>query len=181
MNLPLFKYHPDPIKTGVIKESNNVCVCCRKNRGYIYTGPVYTKESLEERICPWCIADGSAHEKFKAEYIDVEAIGNYGRWSKVPLEEIEEIAFKTPGFRGWQQEKWWTHCGEGAEFLGYAGKKEIEKLGLGFIESIQSEAGLIDEKEWNLYLNALNKEKGPTAYVFRCKKCKKLGGYSDSP
>lgn len=181
MSLPFFKYHPDPIKTGAIKKSPKICMCCRKKRGYLYIGPVYSEEPLKKGLCPWCISDGSAHKKFKAEYTDVEAIGNYGRWSKIPQEAIEEIAFKTPGFIGWQQEKWWTHCGEGAEFIGYAGKKEIEKLGLDFINSIRSDSELIGIDEWNSYLNSLDKEKGPTVYVFRCRKCKKFGGYSDSP
>jgi len=25
---------------------------------------------------------------------------------------VEEVAYRTPGFSGWQQERWWTHCRE---------------------------------------------------------------------
>ncbi|WP_199753281.1 CbrC family protein [Actinoplanes sp. ATCC 53533] len=36
----------------------------------------------------------------------------------VPAHVIEEITRRAPGFRGWQQESWLYHCGDGAAFLG---------------------------------------------------------------
>ena len=79
MELPDFKYHPNPIATGSIVPSVEVCPVCRESRGYAYDGiPYGTKEV--EHICPWCIADGSAHEKFEVEFTDPENIGGYGRW-----------------------------------------------------------------------------------------------------
>ena len=44
---------------------------CGESRGFIYSGPVYGQEELDSSICPWCIADGSAAEKFDAEFTDV--------------------------------------------------------------------------------------------------------------
>src|SRR4051794_16064897 len=70
MSLPTFKYHPDPIATGSVEPSDTQCDCCGKQRGYIYVGPVFSVEGLYEYICPWCIADGSAHTKFDAEFTD---------------------------------------------------------------------------------------------------------------
>ena len=32
-------------------------------------------------------------------------------------EIVAEVAYRTPGFTGWQQERWFTHCAAG-EFLG---------------------------------------------------------------
>jgi uncharacterized protein len=116
-SLPTFRYHPDPIATGSIVESEYDCVCCGQRRGYIYTGPVYAIEEHVEDICPWCIASGDAHAKLDADFTDTVAIGG-GAWDEVPAAVIEEIAFRTPGFAGWQQERWWTHCGDGAEFIG---------------------------------------------------------------
>jgi uncharacterized protein CbrC (UPF0167 family) len=58
MKLPEFKYHIDPIGNNVIEESDKECVCCGEKRGYIYTGPVYAIDDLNEQICPWCIASG---------------------------------------------------------------------------------------------------------------------------
>jgi len=178
MDIPKFKYHPDPIKSGSIIASDTECECCKKKRGYIYKGSPYAEEELEDCICPWCISDGSAHDQFDAEFTDYDGIGDYGTWDDIPEEVKEEIAFRTPGFVGWQQERWWTHCGDGAEFLEPAGKEEVLNYDHSIIEVLQEDCGL-SGKEWDNYLNALHKESGPTAYIFRCRHCGKYGGYSD--
>jgi uncharacterized protein len=179
MTLPTFKYHPDPVATGSVVESVVECICCERSRGYIYTGPVYAEEEYQDRICPWCISDGSAQEKFDASFNDDAGIGGYGEWDEVPDEVIEEVAFRTPGFTGWQQEQWWTHCGNAAQFLGRAGKTELITLGPDAIRAIQSSAGMSDGPDWDHFLNALEKDDSPTAYIFRCSKCGQLGGYTD--
>ena len=84
MVLPTFRYHPDPLSTGSIEESENTCGCCGESRGYIYTGPVYTAEELHAPICPWCIASGAAHARFNAEFVDAAAVGDHGSWAEVP-------------------------------------------------------------------------------------------------
>jgi uncharacterized protein CbrC (UPF0167 family) len=179
MNLPQFKYHPDPLATGSVERSDATCVCCGQKRGFIYTGPVYAEEELYDRICPWCIADGSAQAKLGAEFTDAAGVGGCP-WDEVPGEVVAEVAYRTPGFCGWQQERWWTHCGDAAEFLGLAGGKEVEAYGPELIESLRDDAGLTEnDEEWNRYYRALDKEGSPTAYVFRCRHCGRLGGYSD--
>ena len=102
MTLPSFKYHPDPISTGSVVKSRTECVCCGQVRGYIYVGPVYAEEEYDECICPWCIADGSAHKKLDAEFTDEDGIGNYGEWGKVNKRVREEVVYRTPGFDSWQ-------------------------------------------------------------------------------
>jgi uncharacterized protein CbrC (UPF0167 family) len=47
------------------------------------------------------------------------------------------------------------------------------------VEVIRRESGFENE-EWSGYFDALDKNHGPTAYIFRCRHCGKLGGYSDS-
>ena len=106
MTLPLFRYHPDPIATGNIIKSDIECCCCGKARGFIYTGPVYAIKEYNKHICPWCIADGLAHIKLDASFNDEIGIGGGGIWDKVPEEVIDEVAYRTPGFSGWQQEQW---------------------------------------------------------------------------
>lgn len=81
MALPKFKYHPDPVGTGSIVESDVECCCCGKTRGYIYVGPVYAEEEYEECICPWCIADGSARKKLDARFTDEALVGGGGEWT----------------------------------------------------------------------------------------------------
>jgi uncharacterized protein CbrC (UPF0167 family) len=179
MVIPTFRYHPDPLATGSIVQSGETCVCCGSARGYIYTGPVYAIEEYDNCICPWCISDGSAHEKLDASFTDEEGIGGGGMWDDVPREVLEEVAYRTPGFSGWQQEQWWTHCGEAGQFLGCAGRKELEALGSEAIAAIQGSTGLDDGPEWDRFFAALGKDGSPTAYVFRCPGCEKLGGYAD--
>jgi uncharacterized protein CbrC (UPF0167 family) len=179
LTLPTFKYHPDPLATASVVKSDADCVCCGKARGYIYTGPVYAVEEYDRCICPWCIADGSAHEKLEASFTDEAGIGGGGMWDEVPEEVIEEVAYRTPGFSGWQQEQWWTHCGDAAQFIGRAGGKELQALGRQAIEAIQEFADLSDGPEWDRFFAALDKDGSSTAYLFRCGKCGQLGGYQD--
>jgi uncharacterized protein len=115
--LPDFPYHPDPVATGAVAESDAVCVCCRRARGLLYTGPVYAPADLSEALCPWCIADGAAAARFDASFSDVPELPD-----DVPAETIAHVLRRTPGFRGWQQERWLFHCGDGAAFLGTAGE-----------------------------------------------------------
>jgi hypothetical protein len=55
------------------------------------------------------------------EFTDTEGVGGGGFWDPVPTDVVETIAYRTPGFNGWQQEQWWTHCHHAAEFIGRAG------------------------------------------------------------
>jgi uncharacterized protein CbrC (UPF0167 family) len=179
MTLPQFKYHPDPIGTGHVIESDTECACCGQARGFVYVGPVYAIEEYRDCICPWCIADGSAHEAFDATFTDEDGIGGAGEWDDVPPTVVEEVACRTPGFSGWQQEQWWTHCGDAAQFIGRAGRKELELLGPEAIRAIQKSTGLRDGAKWDHFFSALDKDGSPTAYMFRCIHCSKLGGYQD--
>jgi uncharacterized protein len=179
MTLPTFKYHPDPVATGNVVESDTECVCCGKSQGFIYTGPVYARGEYDQSICPWCIAGGLAHKKFGASFTDDAGIGGGGMWDEAPEAAIEEVAHRTPGFSGWQQEQWWTHCGDAAQFIGRAGRDELKALGPQAIAAIQDSAGMSDGPDWDQFLAALDKEGSPTAYMFRCTKCGQLGGYQD--
>jgi uncharacterized protein CbrC (UPF0167 family) len=176
--LPSFRYHPDVVASGSVVPSENTCVCCEQARGYIYTGPVYAETDHVDDICPWCIADGSAHDQLDAEFVDQAAVGDFGTWDDVPTSVSEEVAYRTPGFTGWQTERWFTCCGDAAAFIGRAGHKELLTFGQTLIESLREELGW-DGEEWAEYFRALSKDDQPTAYVFRCLHCQKLGGYSD--
>lgn len=176
--LPHFKYHPDPLATGCVAASDTVCACCGQARGYIYTGPVYAVEDYDDCICPWCIADGSAHEKLDADFTDTEGIGGYGDWDAVSAAVVDEVAYRTPGFNGWQQEQWWTHCGDAAQFMGRAGRAEVEQAGPQAVAAIRENAGL-DGPAWERFFAGFEKHGSPTAYLFRCGQCGQWGGYQD--
>src|SRR5215216_1898862 len=129
--LPIFVYHPDPLDTGSVVESDDVCLVCGRMRGYLYEGPVYGyREKVGEisnNICPWCIADGSAHRLYDAEFTDDVGRVPFGEYEPIPHEVSEQIRFRTPGYTSWQSEYWWAHCGDGAMFLGHAGTKELKE------------------------------------------------------
>lgn len=141
-------------------------------------GPVYAQEELDEQICPWCIADGTAARKYDATFKDEEGIGTCGDGQPVPEYVIEEVARRTPGFSGWQQEQWWSHCGDAGAFLGAAGYEELKTLGEDAILSIRESTGLPLGQVWEEFFQALDKDGVPTAYVFRCTKCGAVGGKS---
>jgi uncharacterized protein len=177
-DLPKFRYHPDPLSTGSIVPSDAICRACGQSRGYIYAGPVYAQEDLQDSLCPWCIADGAAAARFDAEFIDAAGVGDHGSWDPVSPEIVDTVSRRTPGFSGWQQESWWTHCGDAAAFLGPAGYPDLIQRWPSALPTIRAQLRM-SEDQWREYLEAMNRDSGPTAYVFQCLHCGQLGGYSD--
>ena len=177
MDLPKFTYHPDPLLSGSIEKSDAVCRCCKKARGYIYTGPAYCEEDLENALCPWCIADGSAHKKFDASFTD-EAVFPDG----IPKKIIDEVVNRTPGFSSWQQGQWLTCCNDACEFVEPAGQAEIQArhpMAEGqLITYIVQELGISGGAAHQTY-RALSRDAGPTAYFFKCRHCGNEPAYID--
>jgi len=177
--LPAFKYHPDPLSTGSIKqEADRPCLGCNRIRGYIYTGPVYTEKPfiLDESLCPWCIADGTAAKRFGATFNDA------GPMEDVSAEVMAEIEERTPGFSSWQQEGWLSCCGDAAAFLGPAGAVELrEQLpqAIAAVKKHLKEDYDLSGADLQEFFDALRKDDQPTAYVFRCRHCQKYLAYAD--
>jgi hypothetical protein len=167
--LPIFKYHPDPIRSGSVAVSGKKCKCCKKARGYIYTGPAYCEEDLEEALCPWCIADGSAHSKFGATFVDEAVFPD-----DIAPEVVEYISQRTPGYSAWQSERWFSCDGDAMAFLEPVGVAEMRErypeIENNILSCIISDLGL-PRSDANSMLEALQRDAGPTAYVFRCHHC----------
>ncbi|PTT88688.1 hypothetical protein DBR42_09270, partial [Pelomonas sp. HMWF004] len=53
MDLPFFRYHPDPLAAGAIEPRQINCACCGQARGFVYVQPVYATTDLDEKLCPW--------------------------------------------------------------------------------------------------------------------------------
>ena len=176
--LATFKYFPDPVAAGVIVESDAECPSCGKARGYVYAGTAYADQEYRDCICPWCIADGSAHEKLGATFFDESAVGGHGAWDEVPEAVVAEITQRTPEFTSWQPPQWWTHCGDAAQFLGAVGRKELDALGPEAVAAVKASSEL-DGSIWEDAYPALDKDGSPTAYLFRCSKCGQYGGFWD--
>ncbi len=159
--LPQFKYHPDPLRTGAVEESETECVCCHRKRGFIYVAGVYATGEYDELICPWCIADGSAAKKFDATF--------YGGLfdSQTPSEVRDEINRRTPGYNSWQSEEWKTHCGDVCEFHGDAPKTELHEVA---INPIRLDLALNDD-EWTKFVEHYEPGGDPAIYKFVCRHC----------
>ena len=168
-NLPAFKYHRDPIQSGSVEKSQSRCRCCDQVRGFIYTGPVYSEEDLEESICPWCIADGSAHDKFDATFVDEAALPD-----DLPENIIEAVAWRTAGYSAWQSEQWFSCCKDAMTFIEPVGIREIREryreLEFSILGNIIYDLH-ISGGAANRMLESLDRQSGPTAYVFQCSHC----------
>lgn len=119
---PVFCYHPAPIATGAIEGSDEVCDCCKRARGYIYRGGIYSKCGAELRFCPWCIADGSAATEFEGTFNDVDSLIEAG----VPESVVKEVNERTPSYSSWQETVWLHHCGDACEFHGDASAQDVQ-------------------------------------------------------
>lgn len=152
------------------------CLVCSRPRGWAYTGPVYSVErDLTGHICPWCISDGSAAAKYDALFTD-----DHGAPADVPPDVVERVTRQTPGFAGWQQERWLYHCSDGCAFLGRAGYEELRARpdAMEVLRREHDGLGWTDE-EVEGYLRALDRDGQPTAYLFRCRSCGTHVAYSD--
>jgi uncharacterized protein CbrC (UPF0167 family) len=177
--LPKFLYHPNPLETGSIKQSDGTCIVCRKSRGFLYSGPTYAPGVVyDDCICPWCIADGLAYNKLGVTFADASFIGGVFDWPRVSPDIVDEVTNRTPGYSTWQGVYWFTHCNDSGAYLGSVGYKELSFLGPEAIHAIKLTSG-VPEQDWDNYFHALEKNGAPTAYLFRYIHCVMYGGYSD--
>ncbi len=180
--LPTFKYYPNLFADGIIQESDIICIVCNQSRGCIYTGPIFGEIELAGNcICPWCIKDGSASRKLKVTFNDSFTTSSDNLGQNLPNHIREEVEYRTPGYYAWQEATWFYHCSDAAEFLGLAGREELDSLGAGAEAAIRESLSAygIEDAKLDEMMSYLHKD-GLTAYVFRCTKCEKYLGYTDS-
>jgi uncharacterized protein CbrC (UPF0167 family) len=173
-DLPTFRYHPDPLATGSIQPSDAECICCGKVRGYIYTGPVYADQELDDSLCPWCIADGSAAEKFEATFTDVESLC----FAKLPQKVSDEVAKRTPGFTAWQSEQWPCCCNDACAFLGDAQRSDLESMGQTAREVLVAGWNLTED-DFDEIVDSYEPGGSRAVYKFQCLHCHKNHYYAD--
>jgi uncharacterized protein len=173
MTLPKFKYNPNPLSLGIIKKEVTNCPVCKLEREYKYDGPFYTELEVEG-ICPWCISDGSAARLFNGEFQDPDNCDEV-----TDKEYLDELVHRTPGYIGWQQEYWLSHCGDFCAIIQYVGWEEIKHLENELVDDINSiclEWGLTEQEFKNMLLN----EGSFQGYLFKCNHCSKHRLYVDS-
>ncbi|MDO4258294.1 MAG: CbrC family protein [Actinomycetaceae bacterium] len=161
--LPTFRYHPDPVGSGVFAQALDfICDCCEKPRQWRYKAGFYSVDEAE--ICPWCIADGSAYEKYDADFID-----DFIDDDPEPSEESEnEVRHRTPSYSSWQGEMWRTHCGEAMAFMGYVSWDDVK-----------DNQELVDSFELDDVVQDMSVDGDLTGYLFQCLHCGMQLGYSD--
>ncbi|MEV5610529.1 CbrC family protein [Streptomyces sp. NPDC052225] len=172
--MPAFRYHPDPLASGSFRASSEVCVCCDRRTGWIYTATFFTAQDTSGRFCPWCIADGSAAERYEDEFTD-----SYGL-DGVSDEVVHEVTRRTPGFRSWQDPHWLVHCHDAAAFIGEVGYAELARHPEA-LEQLRFDlrmGGWHDAASLEAFLTHLGD--AATAMLFRCAVCGTHLAYADS-
>ena len=166
--LPEFKYHADPMKTGVIIKQEAVCPVCKEGTSYIYIGPFFSVDEVED-ICPWCICNGEAANKFSGSFQDAASVDD--GYTK---EQLEELIYRTPGYFGWQQEYWLRHCNDFCSFVDYVGWNEIKDIIDELSDDIEQSGYTFDEVKTHL-----SKEGSLRGYLFKCRDCGRYRLYID--
>jgi len=115
-DLPKFPYHRDPVASESVRKSDATCDCCRKARGIMYNGVMYSVDG-PENICPWCIADGSASEKYDGSFFDASFVDEDFNDVEVAPKYYLEVFCKTIGFATYNPIGWWVHCNQPAEYI----------------------------------------------------------------
>ncbi|MGQ0698552.1 MAG: CbrC family protein [Panacagrimonas sp.] len=165
--LPTFRYHPNPVATGVVTADDVKCTACLKARGFIYTGPVYAEDELQGHICPWCIADGSAAAKLGASFADSHPLKVAG----VPDAVVDEVHLRTPAFVSWQGEAWLAHCADACEFHGDASKEDLVNISREAKRLLLEEQNFA-EANWKAVIEHYESGGDPAFYKFICRHCR---------
>jgi uncharacterized protein CbrC (UPF0167 family) len=165
--LPHFQYHPAPLLTGAVEASSVTCACCQRARGFIYVGPVSGEEDLDEVLCPWCIADGSAAEKLGASFADDSPLEDAGLAEAI----IEQVHLRTPSYTSWQQEEWLTHCEDACEFHGDASASDVANASDATKREWRERCEMTED-DWADITASYAPGGSPAFYKFLCRHCK---------
>lgn len=170
---PTFLYHKNPIETGAFDQcEQQICECCGEETIFIYVSTIYAVED-PEILCPWCIADGTASEKYEAAFT-----GEVAGTVSSTIEDI--ILHKTPGYIGNQEEIWLTHCKDACCFLGTVNWQDIQNLGI--------EEEIVKYYDTYEHYNDLDiptlkkglKSGHVSAYLFKCLHCNQYLLHNDA-
>lgn len=164
--LPYFRYHPDPIRTGVftVSEKSVKCDCCKKATKIFYDAPFYAEQDID-CLCPDCIATGKAAQKFDGEFQDAESVIG----DRVDPEKVKELVYQTPSYSSWQQAYWRSHCGDYCAFIGYVDADALEAMGI--MEEVLEDSHW--DQEDKSFIQNLQNGGSTQGYLFRCLHCGK--------
>jgi len=175
--LPEFRYHPDPVGTGAFEQLGRVCKVCGQERGWSYVFGTYGSDDLRDAVCPWCIADGSAAQRFDVLFTDLRH--SIAVPAAIAPGVAEEIQQRTPGFSGWHEEQWLFHCDDGAAFLGPVGWETLEQHP-DAVADVHRRLHDVDPVDAEMLVASLDVEGLATGYLFRCLHCGVHLAYADT-
>lgn len=142
----------------------------------LHRGPCIADAELDDALCPWCIADGTATERFNAIFVDV----GWGIPPGVSPSVLKTLSERTPSFTAWQQEHWLYHCDDAAAYLGRADYFRLSQHAdaLYMVLHENDEYGWTEDasREW---VASMSMDESPTAYLFRCLHCRTDLAYAD--
>jgi len=173
MDLPQFRYHPDPLATGSVARNDAPCQCCGKSRGFLYALTPHCRQEIES-LCPWCIADGRAAEKYDATFVDDHPLLQAGLEHDI----VEEVTRRTPGFASWQQEEWLSCCKDACEYHGHPSRKTLQALEQQDLRALAGETRF----PLNVLLEVIenySEDGSPAIYQFVCRHCHRVLHYAD--
>ena len=165
--LPQFLYSPNCYVDDAFDKAGDgderTCGCCGVKSTYYYRG-FYSRENVDW-LCPECISSGRAAAKFDGSFIqDAETTISDGS-------KTERLFKQTPGYVTWQGEYWLTCCDDYCTFLGDAGMKELEEMGI--VDEVLAEYGAQDAFSLDDVKRCLHKNGDMAGYLFHCEKCGK--------
>ncbi|MGY5765219.1 CbrC family protein [Brachybacterium sp. DNPG3] len=174
--LPVFRYHPDPVATGAITRTVLACAVCGRARGWRVAGVDLDPAAGGRRpgagaggpgaggaLCPWCLAAGVP--EVPGLLVDVDPGASE--------ESARAVVRRTPGFSTWQGTRWLAHCGEAAAYRGTAGWEDVEPLPA-------ARAAIIADGWDPEVLVHLRRDGDLVAYLFRCVRCGEDLAYADA-
>lgn len=172
--VPTFKYHPHPVENEVFTKAKEgeqvICPCCEQETAYYYEPMIYTREDVQN-LCPNCIANGKAAQKYNGSFIqDAETVSD--------IEKTEELFQRTPGLITWQGEYWLAHCDDYCAFIAYVGTKELEEMGI--LEEVLADYALQNQYEVDAVRDYLERNGSMSGYLFQCLHCGKYRLWVDA-
>jgi uncharacterized protein CbrC (UPF0167 family) len=179
MELPKFKYSPNAYEIDLFDKVEGTCSVCEEKRNLKYNSSFYSVDE-PEYICPWCIANGKASEKYDGEFNDycgIEGVSPNPNDPEptIPKEMLTEICTKTPSYSSWQHEQWLSHCNEPCAFIGYADSETIKP----FLEELKDDIEQNIGFDKDSIMKLLSKNGHLVGYLFKCVKCNKHRLHAD--
>ena len=149
-----------------------ICECCDKNTEIYYNNGVYSEQDVTY-LCPACIANGEAANKFDATFVQ-----GADKLATDDATKDKELFERTPGYESWQGEHWVACCDDYCAFLGDVGTKELEELGIA--DEVFADYAKRDDYDVKMARELLVAGGDFAGYLFRCLHCKKYHIYIDA-